>query len=69
MISTIPVPETNKVLLHGLRHHRYRGVVTLTAHSRRVAGQPRAEGVDLVIEPFGFAASAVAESLEELLRR
>lgn len=69
VISTIPVPETNKVLLHGLRHHRYRGVVALTAHSRRVAGQLRAEGVDLVIEPFGFAASAVAESLEELLRR
>ncbi|GAA2383248.1 cation:proton antiporter [Streptomyces glaucosporus] len=69
VISTISLPETNRALLHGLRHHEYRGVIALTAHTRRTARQLRSEGVDLVIEPFGSAASAVTESLEDLLRR
>ncbi|GAA2429705.1 cation:proton antiporter family protein [Streptomyces macrosporus] len=68
VISTISLPETNRALLHGLRHHQYRGVVALTAHTRRTATQLRAEGADLVIEPFGSAASVVTESLEDLLR-
>ncbi|HZG04305.1 MAG TPA: cation:proton antiporter family protein [Streptomyces sp.] len=69
VISTISLAETNRALLHGLRHHRYRGGIALTAHTRHVAEQLRAERVDLVIEPFGFAASVAAEAVEELLRR
>ncbi|MTE20125.1 sodium:proton exchanger [Streptomyces sp. TRM43335] len=68
VISTIPLLETNKVLLHGLRHHRYRGGTVFTAHSRRAAEQLRAARVDLVIEPFDVAASATNEALDELLR-
>jgi Kef-type K+ transport system membrane component KefB len=68
VISTVPLLETNKVLLHGLRHHDYRGGVAVTAHSRRAAEQLRAAGVDLVIEPFDLAASATSEALEAMLR-
>ncbi|PJE96464.1 sodium:proton exchanger [Streptomyces carminius] len=69
VISTIPLPDTNRALLHGLRHHGYRGYVALTAHTPRAAEQLRVAGADLVIEPFDAAASEVTESVEELLRR
>ncbi|MEE1939688.1 cation:proton antiporter family protein [Streptomyces sp. TRM 70361] len=69
VISTIPLTDTSRALLHGLRHHGYRGYVALTAHTPRTAEQLRTAGADLVIEPFDAAASEVAESVEELLRR
>ncbi|MGK5499970.1 cation:proton antiporter [Streptomyces sp. URMC 125] len=69
VVSTIPLLETNKILLHGLRHHRYRGGTAFTAHSRRAAEQLRAARVDLVIEPFDAAVSAAGDALDEMLRR
>ncbi|MGY1452175.1 cation:proton antiporter [Streptomyces sp. SS8] len=68
VVSAIPVADTNRALLHGLRHHGYRGVTAVTAHSRRDAERLRAEGVDLVIEPFAAAASDAAAALDGLLR-
>ncbi|MBN3929424.1 cation:proton antiporter [Streptomyces verrucosisporus] len=68
VVSAIPVADTNRALLHGLRHHGYRGVTAVTAHNRRDAEHLRAEGVDLVIEPFAAAASDAAAALDGLLR-
>ncbi|WP_046468079.1 cation:proton antiporter [Allosalinactinospora lopnorensis] len=60
VVSTIPVVETNRTLLHALRHHDYQGRVALTAHTARDAAQLRAAGADIVLEPFS---SAAAETL------
>ncbi len=69
VISTIPLPETGKALLQGLRHHDYQGTVALTAHSERDAGQLDAAGADLVLQPYPLAATAAAEALDRLLQR
>ncbi|URN12731.1 cation:proton antiporter [Streptomyces radiopugnans] len=68
VVSAIPVVDTNRALLHGLRHHGYRGATAVTAYNRRAAEQLRAEDVDLVIEPFAAAASDAAAALDGLLR-
>jgi predicted Kef-type K+ transport protein len=67
VISTIPFLETNLALLHSLRHQHYRGRVALTAHTRHDADALWAAGVDLVLEPFAFAASTTAETISDLL--
>ncbi|AYY15624.1 sodium:proton exchanger [Actinobacteria bacterium YIM 96077] len=67
VICTVPVPEISKALLHGLRHHGYRGRVALTAHTSRDAEQLRAAGADVVLEPFAFAATATADALDEVI--
>ncbi|WP_267241596.1 cation:proton antiporter [Streptomyces sp. PR69] len=67
VISTIPLTETSKALLHGLRHHDYQGKVALTAHSERDAKQLDAAGADLILRPYPLAAMAAAEVLEQLL--
>lgn len=69
VISTVPVVETNLALLHGLRHHRFRGRVALTAHTVRDAATLASAGPDLVLEPFAFAAEACQDALREMLRR
>lgn len=69
VISTIPLPETSKALLHGLRHHDYRGKVALTAHSERDAEQLATVGADLILRPYPLAAMAAAEVLDQLLGR
>ncbi|WP_233345958.1 NAD-binding protein [Saccharomonospora iraqiensis] len=66
VISTIPVAEINKALLHGLRHHGYEGVVALTAHTARDAALLREAGADVVLEPFAAAADATTEALDRL---
>ncbi len=66
VISTIPVTEINKALLQGLRHHGYRGVVALTAHTARDAALLREAGADVVLEPFAAAADATTEALDRL---
>lgn len=65
MIGIIPVTEINKALLYGLRHHGYRGVVALTAHTARDAALLREAGADVVLEPFD-AADATTEALDRL---
>ncbi|MGX6745680.1 cation:proton antiporter [Streptomyces xantholiticus] len=69
VISTIPLPETSKTLLHGLRHHDYRGKVALTAHSERDAEQLDDAGADLILRPYPLAAVAAAEVIDQLLGR
>ncbi|MFE7765331.1 cation:proton antiporter [Streptomyces sp. NPDC057438] len=68
VISTMPLPETGKALVHGLRHHGYRGKVVLTARSPRDAEQLERAGADVVLEPYPLAARATAEVLDQLLR-
>jgi hypothetical protein len=67
VISTIPALDANKALLHGLRHHHYQGTIVLTAHIRHDAEELRAAGTDLVLDPFGIAANAASNTLDELL--
>jgi hypothetical protein len=67
VICTIPLVETGKALLHGLRHHDYRGKVALTAHAERDAEQLAAAGADIVLRPYPLAAMAAAEVLDQLL--
>jgi hypothetical protein len=68
VISTVPLPEIGLALIHGLRHHDYRGRVVLTAHSPRAAEQLVAAGADVILEPYPLAASAAAEVVDHLLR-
>jgi predicted Kef-type K+ transport protein len=67
VISTIPLLETNKALLHGLRHHEYRGRIALTAHTVHDADQLRAAGAEIVLEPFSLAAEATTAVLDQLV--
>ncbi len=68
VISTISLLDTNRALLHGLRHHNYQGRIALTAHT--VYDHPeqlRAAGADLVLEPFALAATAMTDELRDLI--
>ncbi|NDL59694.1 cation:proton antiporter [Phytoactinopolyspora mesophila] len=68
VISTVPLLETNKALLHGLRAHDFEGKTALTAHNERDADQLRAAGVDVVLAPFSLAANSVADMIAEVIR-
>ncbi|AEF41436.1 cation:proton antiporter [Hoyosella subflava] len=67
VVSSVPLLDTNKALLHGLRHHDYRGCVALTAHTMRDAMELQRSGADIVLEPFDFAATTTANSLAEMI--
>ena len=67
VISTIPLLETNKALLHALRHHEYRGHIALTAHTVHDAEQLRGAGAEVILEPFSLAAEATTEVLDHLI--
>lgn len=67
VVSAIPVLQTNLALLHGLRHHRYRGTIALTAHTSHDAERLRAAGVNTVLEPFSAAAHTTSNTLHDLL--
>ena len=67
IISAIATRETNLTLLHNLRHHEYRGVIALTAHTRHDADLLRAAGADTVLQPFAAAATTTSDALHELL--
>lgn len=67
MVSTVPVLDINKALLHGLRHHGYRGYVVLTAHTLRDAYELQQAGADMVLEPFAFAATTTANALADAI--
>lgn len=58
MLSAVPTLDTNLTLLHGLRHHGFRGKVALTAHNDADARRLESEGVDAVLQPFEAAADA-----------
>jgi Kef-type K+ transport system membrane component KefB len=68
VISTVPILETNKTLLHGLRAHGFEGKTALTAHNEHDADQLRAAGVDVVLAPFSLAANSVAQMIAEVIR-
>ena len=67
VISTIPLLETNRALLHALRHHEYRGHIALTAHTVHDAEQLRAAGAEVILEPFSLAADATTAVLDHLI--
>lgn len=58
VLSAVPTLDTNLTLLHGLRHHGFRGKVALTAHNDADARRLESEGVDAVLQPFEAAADA-----------
>jgi Kef-type K+ transport system membrane component KefB len=63
VVSSIPYPEVNLALLHGLRHHGYGGRVAVTAHHRAAGDALRAAGADLVLFPFKDAAERAAQEV------
>jgi sirohydrochlorin ferrochelatase len=67
VISTIPVVDTSRTLLHNLRHANYAGRVVVTAHTRHDAEQLRDAGADVVLEPFALAAGATSDALRAAL--
>ncbi|MBF6213245.1 cation:proton antiporter [Nocardia puris] len=67
VISAIPTLEINLTLLHNLRHHRYDGLVVLTAHTRHDIDQLRAAGADVILTPFATAATSIADALHRFL--
>ncbi|WP_368680581.1 cation:proton antiporter family protein (plasmid) [Rhodococcus opacus] len=67
VISTIPLLETNRALLHALNHHEYRGHIALTAHTVHDAEQLRAAGAEVILEPFSLAADATTAVLDHLI--
>ncbi|WP_051004133.1 MULTISPECIES: cation:proton antiporter [unclassified Rhodococcus (in: high G+C Gram-positive bacteria)] len=66
VISTIPLIDTNKALLHGLRHHGYQGLIVVTAHTPHDADQLRYAGAELVLEPFSLAAEVTMDVIARL---
>ncbi|NED98145.1 cation:proton antiporter [Phytoactinopolyspora alkaliphila] len=67
VICTVPLLEIGRAMLHGLRDHDYGGKVALTAHTPGDAARLRADGADIVLEPFSFAATATVAALDELI--
>lgn len=63
VISSIPHPDVNHALLHGLRHHGYGGRVAVTAHSAEWSAALRRAGADLVFLPFEDAAERAAQEV------
>lgn len=67
VISAIPILQTNLALLDGLRHHRFDGIIALTAYTRHDAELLHAAGVPTVLEPFSAAAQTSSNTLHYLL--
>jgi Kef-type K+ transport system membrane component KefB len=67
VISTIPVIDTSRTLLHNLRQAKYTGRTVVTAHTRHDAEQLRAAGADVVLEPFALAAGATSKAMHAAL--
>lgn len=63
IVSSIPHPDVNLALLHGLRHYGYGGRVAVTAHSQATGDALRAAGADLVFFPFEDAAERAAQEV------
>lgn len=63
VVSSIPDPQINLSLLHGVRHHGYRGRIAMTAHHPWQAETLRGAGADVVLQPFRDAAREAADSL------
>ncbi|MBB1252631.1 cation:proton antiporter [Streptomyces alkaliterrae] len=68
VVSTLPLAEASKALVHGLRHHQYGGKIALTARTHRAGEELRSVGADLVLEPYTLAASASLHALDDVLR-
>ncbi len=63
VVSSVPVREVNLVLLHSLRHHGYRGLVAVTAHTVQEVSMLKQAGADMVLLPFADAAKEAADRL------
>lgn len=59
--------DTNRALLHGLRHHNYQGRIALTALTVHDSEQLRAQKPTWVLEPFALAATAITAELRDLI--
>jgi Kef-type K+ transport system membrane component KefB len=63
VVSTVPAPDVNVALLHGLRATGYEGKVALTAHNPIDLQRLEDQHVDLVISPFAVAAERLVDTL------
>lgn len=69
IVSTLPLPEANVLLLHGLREAGYSGQLAVTLRDEQMAQGLKGFGIDKVYMPFEDAASHAAEHLLAELRR
>jgi Kef-type K+ transport system membrane component KefB len=63
VLSSLREMPVNLALLHGLRHHGYKGRVAVTAHTIPDAGQLEHAGADRVLIPYADAAAEAVDNL------
>ena len=67
VVSTLPQPELNLVLMDALRYHGFTGRLAMTAHNDRDAKRLTHAGADKVLFPFNdaadFAANIIANEM------
>jgi len=63
LVSSMPLLSANLTLLHGLKHHDFRGRTAVTAHHDRDMPKLRDAGADVVLLPFVDAAKEAADVL------
>lgn len=67
VVSTLPLPDSHRILLSGLRHRGYQGRIAVLARDDAQVSALRALDADQVLNPFNDAADFAAEELAELL--
>jgi Kef-type K+ transport system membrane component KefB len=67
IVSTVPLEETNRALLHALDHHDYTCNVAVTAHLEGEGERLREMGADLVLMPYRDAAKDAADVISDKL--
>jgi len=63
IVSTAPDLDTNRVLLHHLRHHGYRGRVAVACRTADDGDALRLEGADVLLRPYADAAEQAADAI------
>lgn len=67
VVSTLPQPESQQLLLSGLKHRGYGGRVAALARDESQVAVLKATATDKILYPFDDAADFAAEELVELL--
>jgi len=68
VVNTLPQPESQRILLSGLRHRGYGGKSAMVARDEAQAASMRDVQADLILSPFNDAADFAAEELARMLR-
>jgi Trk K+ transport system NAD-binding subunit len=63
VVSTTPDVETNRVLLHHLRQHKFAGKIALACRTAEDADTLRLDGADVLLRPFADAAEQAVDAI------